>query len=208
MTDAIYLACFCEADTRNPRTLIVRGSISAGFLIRREFPRLCRGGRQTLRIPGVFPRLLLWCCRSSLSNELHAVAVAFAFHRLRSGPFEGPATESLRLCRRILTGLCAMELESIAHKWCSRFAWRRLSVPGLAGECHHSTSTNRGFHWRFLPKEIQQRPDESPTVLERGSSDGAEDRSRGRHHLREHERLVARTKQHIVPDGTIVYQPT
>ena len=68
-------------------------------LIRREFPRLCRVGRKTLRIPGVFPRLLLWCCRSSLSNELHAVAVAFAFHRLRSGPFEGPATESLRLCR-------------------------------------------------------------------------------------------------------------
>jgi len=31
-------------------------------LIKREFPRLCRGGSQTLRIPGVFPRLLLWSC--------------------------------------------------------------------------------------------------------------------------------------------------
>jgi hypothetical protein len=40
---------------------------------------------------------LLWSCRSSLSIEPHAPAVAFAFHRLRSGPFEGPATESLRL---------------------------------------------------------------------------------------------------------------
>jgi len=35
-------------------------------LINREFPRLCRGGSQTLRIPGAFPGLLLWLCRSSL----------------------------------------------------------------------------------------------------------------------------------------------
>jgi hypothetical protein len=43
------------------------------------FRRPCRGGSQTLGPPGVFARLALWFCRSSLSNELHAVAVFWAF---------------------------------------------------------------------------------------------------------------------------------
>jgi hypothetical protein len=55
-------------------------------------PRFCRGGSQTLRIPGVYLRCCLRSCRSPLSREPHAVAFALAFHRLRSGPFEGPAT--------------------------------------------------------------------------------------------------------------------
>src|SRR5271157_1915619 len=57
-----------------------------------EFPRLCRGGSQTLRIPGVYLPLLPSFCRSPLPREPRAVAVASAFQRLRSGPFEGPAT--------------------------------------------------------------------------------------------------------------------
>src|SRR5271157_4166991 len=62
------------------------------FLMKREFPRLCRGGSQTLRIPGVYLPLLPSFCRSPLPREPRAVAVASAFQRLRSGPFEGPAT--------------------------------------------------------------------------------------------------------------------
>ena len=45
-----------------------------------------------MRIPGVYLPLLLSFCRSPLSSESRAIALAFAFHRLRSGPFEGPAT--------------------------------------------------------------------------------------------------------------------
>ena len=37
-------------------------------------------------------RCCLRFCRSPLPREPRAVALAFAFHRLRSGPFEGPAT--------------------------------------------------------------------------------------------------------------------
>src|SRR5271157_777840 len=61
-------------------------------LMKWEFPRLCRGGSQTLRIPGVYLPLLPSFCRSPLPREPRAVAVASAFQRLRSGPFEGPAT--------------------------------------------------------------------------------------------------------------------
>src|SRR5271157_4052898 len=35
-------------------------------LMKREFPRLCRGGSQTLRIPGVYLPLLPSFCRSPL----------------------------------------------------------------------------------------------------------------------------------------------
>jgi len=73
----IYLDLLAE------QTLKADVAVWAYCLINREFPRLCRGGSQTLRIPGAFPVLLLWLCRSSLSNELLAVAVAFAFQRLR-----------------------------------------------------------------------------------------------------------------------------
>src|ERR1035437_5711129 len=54
--------------------------------------RLCRGGSRTLRIPGVYLPLLLSLCRGPLFSNAAAVAVVFVFHRLRSGPFEGPAT--------------------------------------------------------------------------------------------------------------------
>jgi len=63
-----------------------------GSLMKWEFPRLCRGGSQTLRIPGVYLPLLPSFLPKPVASRARAVAVAFAFHRLRSGPFEGPAT--------------------------------------------------------------------------------------------------------------------
>src|SRR5208337_2581742 len=66
--------------------------LTGASLMKWEFPRLCRGGSQTLRIPGVYLPLLPSFCRSPLPREPRAVAVASAFQRLRSGPFEGPAT--------------------------------------------------------------------------------------------------------------------
>ena len=56
-------------------------------LIRREFPRLCRGGSKSLTVPEV--------CFSSPTRHLSWPeaygSFAFDSNRLRSGPFEGPA---------------------------------------------------------------------------------------------------------------------
>ena len=102
-------ACLRAQEWNDPGVVQVdtghSSSIEGASPIKWEFPRLRRGGLQTLRIPGVFQRPLLWFCRGSLSTEPHALAVAFASHQLRSGLFERPATERLRLCRRILTRL-------------------------------------------------------------------------------------------------------
>jgi hypothetical protein len=43
----------------------------------------------------------------------HRFGRAAVFWRLRSGPFEGPATESLRLCRRIVTGKDLLLFEAL-----------------------------------------------------------------------------------------------
>src|SRR5271157_97415 len=67
------------------RTLRVTPAMEAGLtdrvwsleeLMKWEFPRLCRGGSQTLRIPGVYLPLLPSFCRSPLPREPRAVAVA------------------------------------------------------------------------------------------------------------------------------------
>jgi hypothetical protein len=55
-------------------------------------PTALPGRQSDFENSGSIPRLLLWFCQSLVSNEPQAAAVAFAFHRLRSGPFEGPAT--------------------------------------------------------------------------------------------------------------------
>jgi hypothetical protein len=52
-----------------------------------EIPRLCRGGIRSLTVPEV--------CFSSykkLASRGKFVVLGFDFDRLRSGPFEGPAT--------------------------------------------------------------------------------------------------------------------
>jgi len=71
--------------------------------------------------PGVFPRLALWFRRSSLSNQLHAVAVVFGFHRLQSGPVKEAATES----RWLLDDPYEVEQTNptqAPHRQCSRIA--------------------------------------------------------------------------------------
>jgi hypothetical protein len=74
-----------DAGMRFSLSVILRnqvGWLSIGvFLIKRESPRLCRGGSRTLRIPGVYLPLLLLLHRSRLFNN-HA-SVTVAFHRLR-----------------------------------------------------------------------------------------------------------------------------
>src|ERR1017187_7176511 len=88
-----YEVCFHATSTHHAQWYVVPADDKENArLIKREFPRLCRGGSKTLRIPGVYLPLLFSFCRSPLFGNPTAVAVAFAFHRLRSGPFEGPAT--------------------------------------------------------------------------------------------------------------------
>jgi hypothetical protein len=71
------------------------------FLIQREFPRLCRGGSQSLTDPGVYAvgtrtrngrmsDLTLPLCAWFASPA--SLNFGVAFKRLRKGPFEGPAT--------------------------------------------------------------------------------------------------------------------
>jgi hypothetical protein len=57
-----------------------------------EIPRLCRGGSQSLTVPGL-------CFQPASQRNLREArspgfcfCSCFCFHRLRSGPFEGPAT--------------------------------------------------------------------------------------------------------------------
>jgi hypothetical protein len=113
----------------------------ADFLIKREFPRLCRGGSRTLRIPGVYLPLLPLLCRNRLFSNNASVAVALAFNRLRLGPFEGPATESLRLCRRILT---AGHFETHPRRAIkgSKSGQRSFQVISLEGECSGSCKSS------------------------------------------------------------------
>ena len=70
-------------------------------LIQREFPRLCRGGSQSLTDPGVYAvgtrtrngrmsDLTLPLCAWFASPA--SLNFGVAFKRLRKGPFEGPAT--------------------------------------------------------------------------------------------------------------------
>jgi len=71
------------------------------FLIQREFPRLCRGGSQSLTDPGVYAvgtrtrngrmsDLTLPLCAWFASPA--SLNFGVAFKRLRKGPLEGPAT--------------------------------------------------------------------------------------------------------------------
>lgn len=53
------------------------------------------GRRPNFENSGSIPPLLYLTCASPLRSESRAVALAFAFHRLRTGPFEGPATVKL-----------------------------------------------------------------------------------------------------------------
>ncbi len=55
-------------------------------------PPALPGRQSNFENSGSIPPVVAFVCRSPLFSNPAAVAVAFAFHRLRSGPFEGPAT--------------------------------------------------------------------------------------------------------------------
>jgi hypothetical protein len=111
-------------------------------------PPALPGRQSNFENSGSIPRLLLWICRNSSSNEPRAVAVAFAFHRLRSGPFEGSATESLRLCRRVLTCLNPGVWIAVHH---TRTGCRRRRHPRRSG-------------WRSLSQREQGSPEPAAAV--------------------------------------------
>jgi hypothetical protein len=75
-------------------TFLFIGQADISGLIQSGVPPALPGRQSNFENSGSILPLLLSCCRSPFLSELRAVAVAvaFAFHRLRSGPFEGPAT--------------------------------------------------------------------------------------------------------------------
>ena len=101
--------------------------LSQADLIRREFPRLCRGGSKSLTVPEV--------CFSSPTRHLAWPeaygSFAFDSNRLRSGPFEGPAIV-------IPPALPEDTYSETSYSW----DWSRNCKPGYM--------SNSGAPWKWI----------------------------------------------------------
>src|SRR5450755_5044260 len=57
---------------------------------KREIPRLCRGGSRSLTVTGMCSPSVWLCCAIEFALRGLCSCSCFCFHRLRTGPFEGP----------------------------------------------------------------------------------------------------------------------